>query len=31
MIANERMREGAAQLLLAQKPRLGLFHDRAAD
>jgi acyl-CoA dehydrogenase len=31
MIANERMREGAAQLLLAQKPRLGLYHDLAAD
>jgi acyl-CoA dehydrogenase len=31
MITNERMRQGAAHLLLAQQPRLGLDHDRPAD
>jgi acyl-CoA dehydrogenase len=31
MIANERMRQGAASLLLAQQPRLGLGHDRPGD
>ncbi|CAN5150953.1 acyl-CoA dehydrogenase family protein [soil metagenome] len=31
MIANERMRDGAARLLLAQQPRLGLDDDRFAD
>jgi acyl-CoA dehydrogenase len=31
MIANARMRQGAAQLLLAQQPRLGLDHARRAD
>lgn len=31
MIANDRMRQGAARLLLAQQPRLGLAHDRPGD